>query len=458
MNKTAIHEGVRRMRFGSLLGRQERGEITQDEAAEMLGINVRTFQRWAGRYWEEGEPGLADRRLGKRSPRRAPADEIERMLGLFRDKYADFTVKHFHEQLTKRHGYMLGYTVTKVHLHRAGLVRPALKRSAHRKKRARRPLVGMMLHQDGSRHAWLEGLAPLDLIVTLDDATSEIYSMFLVEEEGTASTFQGLREVVERHGLFCALYTDRGSHYFYTPEAGEKVSKTQLTQVGRALRQLRIEHIPAYSPEARGRSERAFRTLQDRLPKELRLAGITTVEAANAWLRDTFVAEHNRAFKIAPLEEGSAFLGDPSGSWREILCIEEERIVRNDNTVPWGGKHLQLPASRLRPHFVKATVQVHEYPDATVSVFLGPHRLATFTAAGVEIVAAPTTSSVASCSAASRRGLEAPAPAGLSACRPTLTRPARDAPGQVRVGAEKRASSRTKKLTQRLNRASRKVA
>jgi transposase len=458
MNKAAVHEGVRRMRFGSLLGRQERGEITQDEAAEMLGINVRTFQRWAGRYLEEGEPGLADRRLGKRSPRRAPAEEIERMLGLFRDKYADFTVKHFHEQLTKRHGYMLGYTVTKVHLHRAGLVRPAVKRSAHRKKRARRPLVGMMLHQDGSRHAWLEGLAPLDLIVTLDDATSEIYSMFLVEEEGTASTFQGLREVVEKHGLFCALYTDRGSHYFYTPEAGEKVSKTQLTQVGRALRQLRIEHIPAYSPEARGRSERAFRTLQDRLPKELRLAGITTVEAANAWLRDTFVAEHNRAFKIAPLEEGSAFLGDPSGAWREILCIEEERVVRNDNTVPWSGKHLQLPVSRLRPHFVKATVQVHEYPDGTVGVFLGPHRLATFTAAGVEIVAAPTTLSVASCSAASRRGLEMPAPAGLSACRPTLTRPARDAPGQARVGAEKRASSRTEKLTQRPNRASRKVA
>jgi transposase len=458
MNKTAVHEGVRRMRFGSLLGRQERGEITQDEAAEMLGVNVRTFQRWAGRYSEEGEPGLADRRLGKRSPRRAGEEEIERMLGLFRDKYADFTVKHFHEQLTKRHGYTLGYTVTKVHLHRAGLVRAAPKRSAHRKKRARRPLVGMMLHQDGSRHTWLEGLAPLDLIVTLDDATNEIYSMFLVEEEGTGSSFQGLREVAERHGLFCALYTDRGSHYFHTPKAGEKVSKTQLTQVGRALRQLRIEHIPAYSPEARGRSERAFRTRQDRLPKELRLAGITTVEAANAWLRDTFVAEHNRAFMIAPLEEGSAFVADPLGAWREVLCIEEERVVRNDNTVPWGGKHLQLPASRLRPHFVKATVQVHEYPDATVGVFLGPHRLATFTAAGVEIGAAPTAPSMASCSAAPRRGLETPAPAELSACRPTLTRPARDAPGQARVGAEKRASSRTEKLTQRLNRASRRAA
>jgi hypothetical protein len=316
----------------------------------------------------------------------------------------------------------------------------------------------MLLHQDGSRHTWLEELAPLDLIVTLDDASSEIYSVFLVEEEGTASSFRGLREVVERHGLFCALYTDRGSHYFRTPKAGEKVSKTQLTQVGRALRQLRIEHIPAYSPEARGRSERAFRTLQDRLPKELRLAGITTVEAANAWLRDTFVAEHNRAFMIAPLEEGSAFVADPLGAWREVLCIEEERVVRNDNTVPWGGKHLQLPASRLRPHFVKATVQVHEYPDATVGVFLGPHRLATFTAAGVEIGAAPTAPSMASCSAAPRRGLETPAPAELSACRPTLTRPVRDAPGQARVGAEKRASSRTEKLTQRLNRASRRAA
>jgi hypothetical protein len=250
------------------------------------------------------------------------------MLGLFRDKYADFTVKHFHEQLTKRHGYTLGYTVTKVHLHRAGLVRAAPKRSAHRKKRARRPLVGMLLHQDGSRHTWLEELAPLDLIVTLDDASSEIYSVFLVEEEGTASSFRGLREVVERHGLFCALYTDRGSHYFRTPKAGEKVLKTQLTQVGRALRQLRIEHIPAYSPEARGRSERAFRTLQDRLPKELRLAGITTVEAANAWLRDTFCGRaqscvHDRAAggglgvrsrSIGCLARGSVYRGGAGGS------------------------------------------------------------------------------------------------------------------------------------------------
>ena len=254
------------------------------------------------------------------------------MLGLYRDKYADFTVKHFHEQLVRRHGYVLGYTVTKLALHAAGLVRRAPKRSAHRKKRPRRPLKGMLLHQDGSRHSWLEGQPPLDLIVTMDDATSEVFSLFLVAEEGTASTFQALREVVGEHGLFCALYTDRGSHYFETPKAGEKVSKTQLTQVGRALKQLGIEHIAAYSPEARGRSERLFRTLQDRLPKELRLAGIKDVEAANAWLKAQYMAEHNALFAVAPEEEGTAFVADRAEMWRDILCVIEERVVGNDNT------------------------------------------------------------------------------------------------------------------------------
>jgi transposase len=433
------------MRFQSLLDRQERGEITQAEAAEMLGVAERTFRRWRDRYEEEGAAGLADRRLDRPSPRRAPREELERMLGLYRDKYADFTVKHFHEHLVKHHGYTLGYTVTKVHLHRAGLVRPAPKRSAHRKKRPRRPMIGMLLHQDGSRHAWLEGQPPLDLIVTLDDATSAIYSMFLIEEEGTGSSFRGLREVVERHGLFCAFYTDRASHYFHTAKAGEKVSRTQLTQVGRALARLGIEHIAAYSPEARGRSERLFRTLQDRLPKELRLAGITTIAAANAWFRETYMAAHNAAFAIAPEAEGTAFVADPAGAWREIVCIEEERVVGNDNTLAWGGRRLQLPASRLRPHFVKATVRVHEYPDGTVSVFLGPHRLASYTAEGQEIASAPTAASVPSCSAPSRRGLPPAAPGARSARRPSLTAPARDGTDGARVGTEKRASGRTKK-------------
>lgn len=383
MDRARIHEGIRRMRFEALLERQERGELSQFEAAEVLGISERSFRRWRDRLRDEGPSGLLDRRLDRPSDRRASVSEISRMLDLYRGSYADFTVKHFHEQLVKRHGYKLGYTVTKVHLQRAGLVRPAPKRSAHRKKRPRRPMVGMMLHQDASTHAWLAGVDRRDdLVVTMDDATSAIYSAFLVDEEGTASSFRGLREVVERHGLFCALYTDRGSHYFHTPEAGGKVSRTIETQVGRALTQLGIEHVAAYSPQARGRSERAFRTLQDRLPKELALAGITTVEAANRWLATTYIPQHNAAFATEAEQEGSAFVADRAELWRETLCIQEERTVGNDNTIKWHGLGLQLPPSRLRPHFVKARVRVHEYPDGTLAVFLGPHRLADYSADG----------------------------------------------------------------------------
>ena len=370
------------MRFEELLDRHERGDFGQETAAEMLGISERTFRRWRDRLRDEGPSGLEDRRLGP-SGRRAPQGEIRRMLGLYQAHYSDFTVKHFHEQLVKRHDYVLGYTVTKAWLHRAGLVRPTTKRSAHRKKRPRRPMVGMMLHQDASMHAWLAGDArTYDLVVTMDDATSAIYSAFLVDEEGTASTFRGLAEVVERHGLFCSLYTDRGSHYFHTPEAGGKVSRTVLTQVGRALAQLGIEHIAAYSPQARGRSERAFLTLQDRLPKELALAGITTVAAANRWIAETYIAQHNSAFAVEAEQEGSGFVPDRAGLWREILCVQEERAVGNDNTVKWRGLRLQLPPSRLRPHFVKATVRVHEYPDSSLAVFWGPHRLADYDANG----------------------------------------------------------------------------
>src|SRR6266436_2949785 len=329
MGRAGVLQGVRQMRFAALLDRHERRELSQQEAAEMLGITERTFRRWRDRLREEGPSGLIDRRIGKPSSRRAATEEILRMLGLYQERYSEFTVKHFHEQLTKRHNYKLGYTVTRLALHSAGLVKPAPKRSAHRKKRPRRPLIGMMLHQDASRFAWLPGDArQYDLVVTLDDATSAIYSAFLVEEEGTASSFRGLREVIERHGLFCALYTDRGSHYFYTPEAGGKVSKTRPTQVGRALAQLGIEHIAAYSPEARGRSERAFRTLQDRLPKELALAGITAVEAANRWLAETYIPQYNAAFAVAAEQEGSGFVHDRTVASTDMRCIQEERASK----------------------------------------------------------------------------------------------------------------------------------
>jgi transposase len=385
MDRARIHEGIRRMRFTDVLGRSERSELSQMEAAELLGISERTFRRWRDRHREHGLEGLSDRRLAP-SLRRAPVAEIERMLGLYRDIYRGFTVKHFHEQLVKRHNYVLGYTVTKLHLQRAGLVQRAKTRSAHRKKRPRRPMTGMMLHQDASTHAWLPGDGrKYDLVVTMEDATSALYSAFLVDEEGTASSFQGLREVVAGHGLFCSLYTDRGSHYFFTPEAGGKVSKTMLTQVGRALSQLGIEHIAAYSPQARGRSERVFLTLQDRLPKEFKLAGIATVEAANAWLRDTFIAAYNTQFAVKAEQDGSAFVSETAGAWREILCVQEERTVGNDNTVRWEGLSLQLPPSRLRQHFAKTTVKVHAYPDGSVAIFWGPHRLGEYDAKGVLI-------------------------------------------------------------------------
>lgn len=382
MGRAGVLQEIRRMRFEALLDRHERGELSQVEAAEMLGMSERTFRRWRDRLKDEGPEGLCDRRIGKPSNRRAAAEEILRMLDLWRDHYADFTVKHFHEQLVKRHGYKLGYTVTKLHLHRSGLVRPAPRRSAHRKKRPRRPMAGMLLHQDASRHDWLDGAPPLDLVVTLDDATSEIYSAFLVAEEGTASSFRGLAEVVAVHGLFCALYTDRGSHYFHTPAAGGKVSRTLLTQVGRALAQLGIEHIAAYSPEARGRSERAFRTLQDRLPKELRLAGISDAETANRWLAEVYLPAYNARFAVAAEQNGSAFVADTAQAWRDVLCIQEERVVGNDNTVKWKRLSLQIPPSPLRPHFVRAKVRVLEYPDGRLAVFWGPHRLADYDALG----------------------------------------------------------------------------
>jgi transposase len=383
MRRTEVLQGLRRMRFEDVWGRWQGRQLSQAEAAEILGMSERTFRRWRDRYEGEGAAGLLDRRLGKASARRVPADEVERVLTLYRERYGGFTARHFHDKLCRHHGFTLSYTWTRLRLQDAGLIKKARRRSAHRKKRPRRPLAGMLLHQDGSPHRWLAALdQQLDLIVTMDDATSAIYSAFLVEEEGTQSSFRALAEVVAAHGLPCALYTDRGSHYFVTPKAGAKVARDQLTQVGRALAQLGIEHIAAYSPEARGRSERAFGTLQDRLPKELQLAGITTLAAANRFLREVYLPEHNARFAVAAEQAGSAFVGDPAGVHREILCVHEERIVGNDNTVRYRGLSLQIPPSPIRAHFVKVRVRVHDYPDGTLAIFHGPRCLARYRADG----------------------------------------------------------------------------
>jgi transposase len=382
MSRTTWLQDRRMQKFRDVLSRWERKELSAMEAGELLGCSERQFRRYRQRYEDEGEMGLADKRLGRASAKRVPVDEIEWMLDEYRSHYLGWNVKHFHEQLQKRHGFRWGYTWTKTQLHTAGLVERAKRRGAHRRKRPRKPCEGMMLHQDGSRFAWLAGEPELDLIVTMDDATSVIYSAFLVKEEGTASSLHGLLETMTEKGLPSSLYTDRGSHYFNTPKAGEEVDKDRLTQVGRALDRLGVEHIPAYSPEARGRSERMFETLQDRLPKELKLAGIGSIEAANCFIREVYLLEHNARFSRPPEIADSAFVAADPAILSEILCVEEERVVARDNTIAYSRLRLQLPPSKVRAHYVKARVKVRHYPDGTLAVFHGPRRLARYDAGG----------------------------------------------------------------------------
>ena len=368
------------MRFEEAYNQYRTGRLSCDDAADLLGTSVSTFYRYRRRYEEEGEEGLADRRLGKLSSRRAPVDEVMKVISLFETNYYDFTVKHFHEKLDG-HGIGRSYTWTKKVLQKAGVVKKAPRRGAHRRKRARRPLPGMMLHQDGSTHAWVPGKS-WDLIVTMDDATSVIYSAFFVQEEGTMSSFQALNEVISAEGLFCSLYVDRGTHYWFTPKAGGKVDKSKPTQVGRAMSQLGIELIAAYSAEARGRSERMFGTMQNRLPQELRLNGITSMEEANRFLKKEYLPEHNKRFASQSEEEGSAFVPWAGDGLKDVLTIQEERTVDNDNTVRYKRLILQIPADKHRCHYVKAKVRVHEYPDGAMAVFHGPRKLARYNSKG----------------------------------------------------------------------------
>jgi Helix-turn-helix domain len=449
MNRAAWLQDRRMKKFRDILSRWELGELSMMEAGELLGISERQFRRYRGRYEEDGAEGLVDRRLGKPSPKRVPAADARLMLELYGGVYRGWNVKHFHEHLVRDHGFRWGYTWVKTQLHTAGLVERVRRRGAHRRKRERKPWEGMMLHQDGSRAAWLAGGPQLDLIVTMDDATSTIYSAFLIEEEGTASTLRALLEVFTAHGLPSSLYTDRGSHYFHTPQADGPVDKDRLTQVGRALKHLGVEHIPAYSPEARGRSERMFATLQDRLIKELAKAGLTAIEAANAWIRDVYLPAHNARFATPAALADDAFVPADAALLAETLCIEEERVVARDNTIAYDSRRLQLPASQVRAHYVKARVKVREYPDGTLAVFHGPRRIAGYTALGAQIAAVPTTPSVTPCSPPSRRGLAAPQPAAPPRRRPSLTAPAHGVTGPGQVGTKKRSSGRTKKPTRK---------
>jgi len=377
MGRATVLQEVLNMRFEDVYGRFTQGRLNCDEASDLLGISVSSFRRRRRRYEDEGLAGLADGRLGKASARRVPVDEVSEMLALFETRYFDFTVKHFQDKLVASHGYTRSYSWTKGALQAHGKITKAPRRGAHRRKRPRRPLPGMMLHQDGSTHQWVAGQW-WDLIVTLDDATSEIYSAFFVAEEGTQSCFRAFGEVIEAKGLFNSLYADRAGHYWHTPKAGGKVDKANPTQVGRALAQLGIELIPAYSPEARGRSERMFGTLQNRLPQELRLAGITTMAEANRFLREVYLPEHNALFAIEPEEPGAAFVTWAGAGLADILTTQEERTVGNDNTVAYKRLTLQIPEDSHRHHYVKAKVKVHEYHGGQLAIFHGPRCLARY--------------------------------------------------------------------------------
>ena len=376
MARTQTLQEIRKMSFENALSLWNEDRLTQEEAARMLGVCDRTFRRYLQRYEENGLDGLVDKRLTQASARKAPVDEVLALCDHYRARHLGWNVRHFYTWY-RRDGGRRSYTWVKNQLQASRLVTKATKRGAHRKLRERSALPGMILHQDGSTHPWVPG-QKWDLIATMDDATNEHYSLFFVEEEGTASSFRGVKETILSHGLFCAFYSDRGSHYWHTPEAGGKVDKKNLTQFGRALHQLGIEMIAAYSPQARGRSERAFRTHQERLVKELAYHGITTMDQANRYLQEVYLPAFNVEFKEPARELGSAFvplLGTPI---EDILCEHHERTVGRNNWVVFERLTLQIPADLYRCNYVKAKVRVHRYPEGDLAIFHGPRKLADY--------------------------------------------------------------------------------
>ena len=354
------------------------GRLKWWEAAEIIGVSDRTMRRWRERYQEHGYDGLYDRRKRRPSAKRIALKTAEKVLQLYREKYFDFNVRHFHEKLAEEHGIQISYTWVKMALQGSGLVSKQRRRGTHRRRRPRRPLPGMLLHIDASKHAWFGDGRYYDLITILDDATSEIYYAQLVEEEGTRTLMPAVREVIEQQGIFCALYSDRASHFFVTPKAGGKVDASQVTQLGRALKELGIRMIPAYSPQARGRMERSYRTWQGRLPQELRLRKMATVEEANRFLRQQYQAEFNRRFAVAAAGKGSAFVRTRRKDLDWVFSIQHERTVNQDNTIALDNRILQIEKTRWRNTLSGCKVTVYELLNGKIVVRFGPHEVAQF--------------------------------------------------------------------------------
>lgn len=358
------------------------GKLTWIQAAEILGCSPRHIRRIKQRYETDGFHALFDGRIGRASPRRVPIAVVEEVLRLYREEYFDFNVAHFHEKLREKHSIKVSYTWTKCLLQAAGLIAKDKARQKHRKRRARRPLPGMLLHIDGSQHQWFGDERWFDLIVILDDATSEIYYARLVEHESTRSVMAGIREVIERRGIFCALYSDRASHFFLTPKAGEPVDKQALTQVGRALRELGIQLIPAYSPQARGRSERSFRTWQGRLPQELRIRELNSLEDANRFLQTDYTKEFNNRFSVESEAEGTAFIPCGRVDLERVFSIQTERTVNRDNTIRFANLCLQIDKQQWRATLAGCRVLVYQHFDETISIGFGAHTVGQYSADG----------------------------------------------------------------------------
>jgi len=383
MEQIPAGEVERTMKVQEVILRAIAKKITWWQAAEILGISERSMRRWKFGYEKYGFRALLDKRKGKPSAKKAPIAELEKVLSLYRDQYYDLNVRHFHEKLVEKHDIHRSYTWVKNVLRGAGLIQSTRKRQPHRKRRPRRPLPGMLLHIDGSHHQWFCDGRWYDLLVILDDATSEIYYAQLVEDESTRTVMAALRYVVEQRGLFCALYSDRAGHFFFTPKTGGPVDHRQSTQVGRAMKDLGIQMIPAYSPQARGRGERSFQTWQGRLPQELRLAGIRDVQQANAFLSQTYIGEFNKKFTVAAAEAGTAFVPTHRQDLDRVFSIHHERAVNQDNTVCWANGMLQIQPQSWRSTLAGCRVTVYEHLDHTLSIGYGPHILGHYNGEGI---------------------------------------------------------------------------
>jgi transposase len=367
----------RAMKVQEVIMKALTGELHWYRAAEILGFSPRTLRRWRERYEQYGYDGLLDLRRRTPSPKRVPVAEVTRVVQLYRDQYRGFNGRHFHHIARREHGITLSYSFVKQALQLAGLLKKGRARGRHRRRREPRRCFGELLHIDGSPHAWL-ALRPTErsvLIAVLDDATKRVLYAQLWPGETTAAIMTALRDVIAAHGLPMAVYTDRAHWAFNTPHAKGPIDRTQLTQVGRALHRLGIEHIAAYSPQARGRSERLNRTFQDRLVNELRVAQIDTLAAANVYLRDRFVPDYNATFSCAAVDPANVFVPLGRVDLEQILCHQEERVVGRDNTVLFDGRAFQVPPQPGRRSCAGLRVTIRRHLNGEHSVWYGPRQL-----------------------------------------------------------------------------------